>query len=334
MNNSINNNTATNNNSKNNGGMIMVNATIKTMDVFAQVVKEEVESRLGNGYVASIHDVLKNNNTHLTGISIKTEESNVAPTIYLDSMFDRYVEGEVSVSDVVSQIISVYKSHEVTVPFDVSKITEYSACKEKICYKLVNAMHNRDLLLDTPHRIVVGDLAVIYYILVSDDKDGSATITIRNNMSEAWGVTEEELYETALENTQRLYRGSVKNMAAVMQEILFDHMDDENAKEFFDMAVSEDDTMYVCTNFRKINGAGVLLYDNLLKEFADKTGSDFYILPSSIHETLLVPVSDEMSVEYLRSLVYEVNRTQVAPEEVLSDNVYLYSRKENKICIA
>ena len=90
-------NAAANNNSENNGGMIMMNATIKTMDVFAQVVKEAVEASLGDGYEVSIHEVLKNNDTHLTGLTIRTEESNVAPTIYLEGSFERYKAGDAAV---------------------------------------------------------------------------------------------------------------------------------------------------------------------------------------------------------------------------------------------
>ena len=121
----------------------------------------------------------------------------------------------------------------------------------------------------------------------------------------------------------------------VMMDLLSDRMDDEYSSEFFDMVVSEDMVpMYVCSNSQKVNGAGVILYKDLLKQFAEKTGSDFYILPSSIHETLLVPVSDQMEVEALRSMVREVNATQVAPEEVLSDNVYIYRREDDKISLA
>ena len=180
------------------------------------------------------------------------------------------------------------------------------------------------------------DLAVLFYILVSNDGEGTATITVRNNMFELWGVSEDDLFKIALINTQRLFRGSVMSMASVMMELLSDRLDEENTKEFYDMVVSDKDMvpMYVCTNTQKINGAGVLLYKDLLKEFAERTGSDFYILPSSVHETLLVPVSKDMDVEYLRNMVREVNATQVAPEEVLSDNVYVYHRADDRIALA
>lgn len=328
-------NAAANNNSENNGGMIMMNATIKTMDVFAQVVKEAVEASLGDGYEVSIHEVLKNNDTHLTGLTIRTEESNIAPTIYLEGSFERYKAGDVAVPVIVSEILSVYESHKTTMSFDASLVTDFSACKERICYKLVNADRNRELLADAPHIIACDDLAVLFYILVSNDGEGTATITVRNNMTDLWGVEEDELFKIALLNTQRLFRGSVMSMASVMMDLLSDRMDDEYSSEFFDMVVSEDMVpMYVCSNSQKVNGAGVILYKDLLKQFAEKTGSDFYILPSSIHETLLVPVSDQMEVEALRSMVREVNATQVAPEEVLSDNVYIYRREDDKISLA
>ena len=328
-------NAAANNNSENNGGMNMMNVTIKTMDVFAQVVKEAIEASLGDGYVVSINEVLKNNGTRLTGMTIRTGESNVAPTIYLEGMFERYKAGDAAVPVIVSEILSVYESHKTTMSFDASLVTDFFACKERICYKLVNADRNRELLTDAPHIIVCDDLAVIFYILVSNDGEGTATITVRNNMSDLWGVEEDELFKIALLNTQRLFRGSVMSMASVMMDLLSDRMDDEYSSEFFDMVVSEDVvSMYVCSNSQKVNGAGVILYKDLLKQFAEKTGSDFYILPSSIHETLLVPVSDQMEVEALRSMVREVNATQVAPEEVLSDNVYIYRREDDKISLA
>lgn len=326
---------ANNNNNSINGGIAMMNATINSMEVFAATVKEAVEASLGEGYEVNIHEVLKNNSTRLTGLTIKTEESNVAPTIYLEGSFERYKAGDSALPVIVSEIISVYENHKTTMSFDASLVTDFSACKERICYKLVNADRNRELLSDAPHIIVCDDLAVIFYILVSNDGEGTATITVRNNMSDLWGVATDELFKIALANTQRLFRGTVKSMASVMMELLADRLDEEGCREFYDMVVSEDDVpMYVCTNASKINGAGVILYENLLKDFAQKVGADFYILPSSVHETLLIPVSDQFDVETLRAMVCEVNMTQVAPEEQLSDQVYLYSRECDQIRIA
>lgn len=329
-------NAAANNNSMNNGGMIMMNGTIKTMDVFAQVVKEAIEASLGDGQEVTIREVLKNNDTRLTGLTIRTEESNIAPTIYLEGSFERYKAGATAVSAIVTEILSVYDSHKNLMSFDASMVTDFSVSRDRICYKLINADRNKELLSDAPHVIVCDDLAVIFYILVSNDGQGTATITIRNNMSDLWGVDADQLFKIALINTQHIFRGCVRGIRSVLMEILSDRMDEEDAKEFYDMDVSgEDDIqMYVCTNTSKVNGAGVLLYNDLLKNFADRTGCDFYILPSSIHETLLIPATDQMDIEVLRSMVRDVNEAELAPEEVLSDNVYVYRREDDKVVLA
>lgn len=57
------------------------------------------------------------------------------------------------------------------------------------------------------------------------------------------------------------------------------------------------------------------------------------ILPSSIHEVLLVVYEEELCMEELKEMVRHVNQTEVAKEEILSDNVYIYSRKTDKISI-
>lgn len=314
----------------------MMNGTINNMKDFADTVKAAIEVSLGERFEVEVREVLKNNDTRLSGITIRSEESssNVAPTIYLEGFYSKYQDGK-TISSIAEDIIEIYDAHKVDCRFDASMVTEYDRAKEKICYKLVNAERNKALLEDAPHIIVCDDLAVLFYILVSNDGEGTATITVRNNMSDLWGVSADELFELALANTQRLFRGTVMSMASVMMELLSDRLDEEGCKEFYDMVVSENDVpMYVCTNTSKINGAGVILYENLLKDFAQKVGTDFYILPSSVHETLLIPVSDQFDVETLRAMVCEVNMTQVAPEEQLSDQVYLYSRECDEIRIA
>lgn len=233
---------------------------------------------------------------------------------------------------VCREIIRVYEEHKVHSDFDVTYVTDFSKVQNRICYKLINAEKNATLLADSPH-VRVEDLAVIFYILVSNDAEGTGIITIKNNMLELWDVDVDVLYDLALANTQRIFRGTVQSMANVMLDVLSKQMDEEAASEFYDLMVDADDAipMYVCSNTKKLNGAGVILYNGLLQEFADRVDSDVYILPSSIHETLLIPVNADMDVEYLRDMVRTVNRTEVAPDEILSDSVYRYSRLTDRV---
>ena len=332
MNNNFNNG-ATNNNS-NNGGFIMVHGTIITMRIFAETVKTAMEAHYGADYRVTVQDVNKNNGLVLTGITILKKNSNIAPTIYLNQLFEQYQEGR-TLENICREVIRIYEEHKVQTDFDVSCVTDFSKVQNRICYKLINANKNETLLANVPH-VLLEDLAIIFYILVSNDSEGTGTITIKHDMMEFWDVNTDILYELALVNTQRLFRGTVKSVANVMMDILSEQMDVKSAMEYFDMIVGEDDIipMYVCTNNVKINGAGVILYSGLLQEFADRFASDVFILPSSIHETLLIPVNANMDVEYLRDMVRTVNKTEVSAEEILSDNVYYYNRLTDRVELA
>lgn len=170
------------------------------------------------------------------------------------------------------------------------------------------------------------DLAVVFYILAGGDlKGGVSTITVKKNIQDMWGVNIRMLYTAALQNTQRLFHSSLKSMSEVLEE-----MDGEELDGGSGVSASFPIPLYVATNSRKFCGAAVLLYPGLLKCFADKEG-DFYILPSSIHEVLLLPCSAGFGPEEIRSLVHAVNSSEVQPEDFLSDNIYRCNKTEGRV---
>lgn len=306
-----------------NNNFIFTKGTIKGMEVFTETVKSAMETYFGKGVRVTVQKVTKNNGMVLTGLTIMDKTSNLAPTIYLDGYFNEYNNGE-SMSGICQRILKVYEENKVTDNFDVSMVTDFSRARNRICCKLINAERNAELLTDAPH-VLIEDLAVVFFILATRDEFGTGTITVRNNILNMWDITVDQLYKLALDNTQRLFRGRVTSMLNVMTEILADKLDAESCNEFFDMMADDISIpMFVASNTAKLNGAIVMLYDNLLKKFAQKIGGSFYILPSSVHETLFIPCSDDMDVEYLRDMVRTVNTTEVSEEEYLSDNVYRY----------
>ena len=332
MNNNFNNG-ATNNNSNNNGGFIMSTGTINTVDLFADVVKAGLEEAHPECCVM-VHKVTKNNNLVLTGISIRSREVNLAPTIYMDGYYNDYKNGRPMV-EILAEIERAYNTYKAEQDFDVSSITDFNFVQDKICYKLVNRDKNKELLSDAPY-LPFHDLAVIFYVVVSEDRVGTGTVTVHDNLMEMWGNPDiKELYRIAKNNTQRRYKGRVSNMMEIMGEIIShsaDNVDPDVVDAFFEMdSVYEDNMMpmFVATNIKKVNGSGVILYDGLLRTFAEKIGGDFYILPSSVHEVILVPANGDMDARYLIQMVKEVNATEVSPDEVLSDNVYMYHADED-----
>ena len=289
-----------------------------TIEVFTEIIKSEMEKIYSSKCKIDVLNVVKNNGLHLTGITIRNRESNMAPTIYLDGYFADYKDGR-TMENICKEIVQVYEKNKVQKDFSLEQVTDFKNVKDRICFKLVNREKNAELLADTPY-VEYQDLAIVFYILVSKDKSGITSITVRNSLMDMWGMDADILYHLAKKNTQRLFRGRVLSMMEVMAEIIGD-----SADAFEDSAFP----MYVATNVFKMNGACILLYDGVLKKFAEKIGGDFYILPSSVHEVIFVPANGDMDARYLIQMVREVNATQVAPDEVLSDNVYIYHADKN-----
>ena len=284
-----------------------------TIEVFTEIIKSEMEKIYNSKCKVDVLNVVKNNGLHLTGITIRNRESNMSPTIYLDGYFADYKDGR-TIENICKEIVQVYEKNKVQKDFSLEQVTDFKNVKDRICFKLVNREKNAELLADAPY-VEYQDLAVVFYILVSKDKNGITSITVRNSLMNMWGMDADILYYLAKKNTQRLFRGRVLSMMEVMAEIIGD-----SADAFEDSAFP----MYVATNIFKMNGACILLYDGVLKKFAEKIGGDFYILPSSVHEVIFVPANGDMNTRYLIQMVKEVNATEVAPDEVLSDNIYKY----------
>lgn len=110
-------------------------------------------------------------NKHLTGLTILSKVSNLAPTIYLEDYFKEYQNGS-TMADICQEIICVYEKNKVVDDFDVQSVTDFMIAKEKVCYKIVNAKRNREMLMGVPH-IMIHDLAVVFYILVGNKTDGT-----------------------------------------------------------------------------------------------------------------------------------------------------------------
>lgn len=313
----------------------MTTGTILTVKDFAEVTKVAMEAHFGQDYRVTIQEVTKNNGVTRMGISIMAKSTNIAPTIYLDEFFSDYQEGR-SVESIFREIIRIYETHKVEVDFDISMVTDFENVKDRICVRLVNSEKNTNLLADAPHVMVAGDLVAVFYILVSMDANETGSITVKNNLQDMWDVDADTLYDIAIANSQRLLRGRVQSLATVMTEILEAKMDEESCKEFYDMMVDGKDYMplYVCSNANKLNGASVILYDGILRDFAERMGGSFFVLPSSVHETLFIPEAEGMDAGYLKEMVHSVNEAEVSEQEFLSDNVFYYNYLTDRLELA
>lgn len=291
---------------------------------FKTLVMEEVERRAGTSCSVRLNDVMKNNGVILSGLTLMQDESNISPTIYLNNYYEDYENGETTLGMVINDVIDVYNRNKVNRNLDMRYLLDYENVKERIVFKLINTEKNRELLSDVPHLEFL-DLSVVFQVLISDESIGSASVLIHNAHIKLWGVDNNELYKRAMKNTPALLEYEIKSMNDVISEIM--SVDDDSG------AYSGEMPMYVLSNKRKTDGAACMLYPELIGDFAKAAGSGLYIIPSSIHEILLLPAWSVDEGEELRNIIKEVNETQLLAEDVLSDSLYYYDidLKEIKI---
>ena len=289
---------------------------------FVEYIKMNAGYIAGEGGNITINHVIKNNGCEMDGLVIMEKGKDIAPTIYLDSFYELYTNGE-NIKNIIRQIEVIYEQNKNNVTFDVNILKHFDTIKDKIVYKVVNYRSNEKLLEQVPHKRIL-DLAVVFYCLLDNEYGRSATALIYNNNLKNWNVTIDDVYKAALKNTPDLLHSKISSMAALFEKCGV-NVDGEEV-DLKDYVPSD---MYVLTNESKLNGAACILYENVLYDFAQKLGADLYILPSSVHEVILLPKLSMFEKDELVNMVKEVN-TEGA-DEVLSDHVYEYNRTERLI---
>lgn len=291
---------------------------------FVEYIKMNAGYIAGEGGNITINHVIKNNGCEMDGLVIMEKGKDIAPTIYLDSFYELYTNGE-NIKNIIRQIEIIYEQNKNNVTFDVNILKHFDTIKDKIVYKVVNYRSNEKLLEQVPHKRIL-DLAVVFYCLLDNEYGRSATALIYNNNLKNWNVTIDDVYKAALKNTPDLLHSKISSMAALFEKCGV-NVDGEEV-DLKDYVPSD---MYVLTNESKLNGAACILYENVLYDFAQKLGADLYILPSSVHEVILLPKLSMFEKDELVNMVKEVNTEGVAADEVLSDHVYEYNRTERLI---
>lgn len=291
---------------------------------FTTLVQREVEKRAGENYRVKLNDVMKNNGVVLRGITLMQDDSNISPTIYLNPYYDAYENGDTTLGTVIDEVIDTYERNKINRSIDMKFFLNYETVRSRIIFKLINTEKNRELLRDVPY-IPFHDLSIVFQCLVSEERFGNASILIHNVHLQLWKVNARELYECALENTPLLQGYELADMNTVLEEMkALGGMDDEEIED-----MQQEVPMYVLSNKSRINGASCILYKDILKDFAMVVDKDLYVLPSSIHEVILLPSDGTQESEQLKEMVREINQSQVEKEEVLSDSVYYYRRSDD-----
>lgn len=292
------------------------------MEDIMKKLEKAVKCAAGTEYEVDFCETRKNNGVVLKSVSICRPGENIAHQIHIDEMLEMIAAGKMEVSEAVGLIVKGCREKGQEAEYFGQAVRRLS--KEKILGRvtgqMVNKAANAGMLMEAPHKTVL-DLAMVYRMTLQESEYGTAAFLVSHVLCDRYGISFEELDSAAASNMDR--EGFMANTIESVLAEMAAHLDG--------MAVGAC-PMLIITNRKRLYGAAVLDYPEYFENLSEKTGSDLYILPSSIHEVIVVPDTGGDPDE-LRKMVMEVNASELDKEEFLSDNVYRYSRKAGGITI-
>ena len=292
-------------------------------EAFYGSLREELLVRCPVGMEISFQTITRNNDVRLHGCLLRRNESHIAPTLYMENFYDLYKDG-MSVGETADAMLKIcVNSLDDVREFDFAP-EDWESVRKMIGMKVLGYERNPELLQRVPY-IRYEDLAVVFIFVLKEAGITGGVAVITSELSGLWGISAEELFAQARQSAPVLLEpvvSNIRNMIGDCPEEVEEIIDDpENAVD-----------MYILTNKSQTYGASALFYPGLLEKITDYLCGGFYILPSSVHEVILIPEAAG-EPDALRRMVQEVNRCEVPEDMILSDNVYYYDPEEKQFRI-
>lgn len=299
---------------------------------FTEQLKRKLLAQMGAKIKIDIHETSKNNGVTYYALAVLKEGCNVSPNIRLDDFYHAYMEG-MSIAEIAEEVIKILEGGNGTPCLDLRFFTDFEKAKDHILFKVVSYELNKKRLREIPH-IKFLDLAVTFYYGIRLEKisGDNASIQIERSHLELWNIDEGMLFDLAMENTVRKMPARCATICEVILSIMKENniIPKEGSVEKFKREADEV-PLYVLSNDKNYFGASVIYYPGVLQKIAKKLGCDLIILPSSIHEVILMPATDKKRLEDLNEMITDINADHVTREEVLSNHWYYFDLERNEI---
>ena len=299
------------------------------MKAFAEQIAGTMNMEENGTKKFRIWETRKINGTVSFGIFSAGNGCGASPVVYLEPFYDAYRNG-MPLEEITGQIRKGLDGGESLDSEAVRILERFETAAGRLVFRLVNADMNRDLLDQVPH-VRILDLAVVFYVWLGNGNGGVLTAMVTREAADRWGVTPEGLWKLASVNAKREMPPVLRGIGTMLEETMAG--DGRKLPGESRAGSSGEDFMYVLTNLEGIWGAGCILYPGELKKAASRLGGDLVVLPSSVHETLLLVRTGEEDPEELGRMISGINREVVAREEWLSFQAYGYSRKEDRLML-
>ena len=316
-----------------------------TYEQFKDTIIDEILTFLPEEYsdcTVSIEKTLKNNGMLMDGLLIKSDKFNVSPNIYLNGLYEEYESGR-PIKSILRTIANIRVNSNYRHNVDPEKILNFNNVRDFVNITLVNYERNRDLLKDRPHRRIM-DLAVIYYVdvvgsgIMKVNIPGSLSMAITNDLMTNYDLTEEMLFKIAMRNMcdQKDYEMRYIHEDVIEKKAKLVALAENVDERYAIKEVSESfedwnyDIMYL-TNRRHDRGAALMLREDLMEQLAEKLDGSFYIIPSSIHEVIVVSEHAQITEDSMTELLHQMNSEMDDEKEYLSDSIYFYDAEKSSV---
>jgi len=282
-----------------------------TFEEFTGMIKEELTKNFPDH---ELHEerVEKLQNQSYNGLVVKEADSNIGMTLNMDSYY-RQMEDGMDAGEILKEITDTVITAKSQAPaVDAESLKDYAKLKDSLIMQMVPIEGNEEMLSRVPHKRI-SDLAVVYRILLSHSECGEASILLTNENCSVFGISEEQLAKDAQEASEKNHPLTIKNMETVLFGVPEEEIEDTNG-------------LWVISNDTGRYGASAIAYPGALERIAEKLGNSFYVIPSSVHEMLVMPEGTAMRAKDLDGMVVSVNNSEVAEEERLTNHSYHYDK--------
>lgn len=281
---------------------------------FLNSVQEKVNSLLPEGSSAFLRKSPLNNSLSRDVLLVRKAGSNIAPTIHMDSFYEDYKRG-ISIDAISSEIIRVAAESASFAPGEHLLEISRQEFLDHVFFRIISLSRNTAMLAEHPH-FVFWDYAVVFYVMIENNSSGYYQTKVNLHLAEHFKCTREELLCAALKNTPELFPIRVEKLGDVISRIVDHPVPPECGSN-----------MYVVTNTQIAGGAGALFYPGVAEMFENYLDGDYYIIPSSTNEFILLAKNDAAYAdeEGLNSLICEINENELTESEVLGDRALTYS---------
>ena len=303
------------------------------MKEFTEKLVKEIENRIEDKYCVRVHKIVKINDVMLNSLNVFEKNRSISPNIYIEKLYEKYEEGYSinEIADYVATIVrkqfnAIRNKEEV-----MQQMYDYQNINENLVFRIVNKEMNQNYLKGKVYCQVM-DFAQVFYIIVDQTEDGMLYIPLSEEIFKEWKMSIDELKKQAMKNMNKKLPVEIKTLNSIIFDMLKEVEIDvkEEEKEKF----LETDNVFVMTNKLKMYGATTIFYKDVLKKFAlQQNVEELIIVPSSVHEVLLIGKDDNewINEERFQEMLLEVNEAEVETTDLLSNSIYVYKLESEEI---